>query len=486
MDYDQNQTLEKIDLFQLLHKFLPYLRRFWAFVLVLGMLGSGLMCLYTYLTYRPMYRSEAIFSVGINYDGITDVSTYSYSYDKAAAEQVAETFPYILKSDAMIQRICQELNTGYINGSISSSAIPGTNFFSLKVTGPSAEDAYNILQATIKQYPKINQHILGGTRLNMLQEPTVASAPYNSLGWKRSVIVGGAAGAVLGLGILGILSVLRRTVLSTNDVKKIINLSCLARVPDVKLKRRKSSPNMGMLISHQEIDSPFSESMRLLRLKLLRQLKAEDKVIMITSSLPSEGKSSISVNLALSLAKEKKKVLLVDADLRGPSIKKLLNLTEPSYGLEKYFRQGLENIRFLRYQDTGLYVFGGDGAIANPTPLLHQAKLQSLVEALRPKFDYVIFDTPPCAMMADASAFARYMDKVIYVIREDYASATQIHDGVQSLSLTGANLCGYVFSRATSGHSTSYGYGYGRYGYGRYGYGYGKKNTPAAEDRQTT
>ena len=96
MEYDQNQPLEKIDLFELLHKFLPYLRRFWALVLLLGMLGGGLMSLYTYLTYRPMYRSEAIFSVGINHDGITDVSSYSYSYDKTAAEQVAETLDFQL------------------------------------------------------------------------------------------------------------------------------------------------------------------------------------------------------------------------------------------------------------------------------------------------------------------------------------------------------------------------------------------------------
>ena len=86
-------------------------------------------------------------------------------------------------------------------------------------------------------------------------------------------------------------------------------------------------------------------------------------------------------------------------------------------------------------------------------------------------------------MMADASTFARYVDKVVYVIREDYASATQIYDGVQSLSSTGANLCGYVFSRATSRPSTHYGYSRYGYGYGRYGYGYGytKKSGHASE-----
>jgi receptor protein-tyrosine kinase len=90
--------------------------------------------------------------------------------------------------------------------------------------------------------------------------------------------------------------------------------------------------------------------------------------------------------------------------------------------------------------------------------------------------DYILIDTPPSTMMSDASVLAARADKVIYVIRRDYASTAQILDGVQSLLGTGAKLCGFVFNRASSGHGTGYGYGYGygHYGYG-YGYGYGKK-----------
>lgn len=475
-----NQELEKIDLFELLRKFLPCLRQFWALVLVLTVLGGGLMFLYTRLSYHPMYRSEAMFTVGLNYEGVTDVTPYSYSYDKEAAKQVAEAFPYILESDAMQEAIYHQLDTSYINGKTTSSTIPGTNFFLLSTTSSNAQDSLTILQATIDTFPNISQHVLGGTRLNMIQEPVLPSSPHNPFVWQRNVVIGMAGGMLLGLAILAVMAVLRKTALSPDDVKRVINLPCLARIPDVKLKKRASSSNTGLLITNQEFDSAFSESLRLLRLKLLRQLKKNDQIIMFTSSLPSEGKSSLATNVALSLAKDNKKVLLVDGDLRGPSIKTLLNITPPSTGLGEYLKEGSDSIHFFRYKDTSLYVFAGDEVVHTPTPLLRHEKLKKFIQALRPMFDYVILDTPPCAMMADAVAFAQHADEVVYVIREDYATTSQIFDGVQALSTSGASICGFVFSRSSTSHSSHYGYGYG---YGRYGYGYSSKTASKKQEK---
>jgi len=117
----------------------------------------------------------------------------------------------------------------------------------------------------------------------------------------------------LDLPLIGIVAAaLRRTGSSTGDVKRLVSLTALASIPRTAPKRRKNGPQQGLLITRMQTDSAFCEAYRLLRLKLLRQLKDEDKVIMVTSSIPSEGKSSVSVNLALSLAREGKKVLLAN------------------------------------------------------------------------------------------------------------------------------------------------------------------------------
>ena len=472
MEYDMNEEFERIDLFKLLRKFSPYLRKFWALLLILGVLNGGLTFMRLHRSYRPMYKCEAMFSVGINYDGKSDISSYRYNYDKTAAQQVADTFPYILNSDIMRELILQNLDTPYINGSISSQAIPGTNFFLMTVTSSNPEDAYNTLLATITAYPQVSQHVIGSTQINLIRDPIPPTTPYNSLTWHHQVASSVVFGVMSGLGILLVLSFMRRTVLSSSDVKRVVNLPCLAQIPNVKPKQRKSSAQTSLLISNQQSDSGFCEAFRLLRLKLLRRLSEKDKVIMFTSSLPSEGKSSLSTNMALTLAKDGKKVLLIDADLRRPTVKSTLNIDHPSSGLGDYLQEGLGAVNFIRYKDTKLFLFAGDEAISDPAQFLHEEKLHTLIQSLRPMFDYVILDTPPCTMMADAAVFAQHVDKVVYVIREDYASTNQIYDGVQSISSTGADICGYVLSRTSTPISSShYSYGYGRYNYNkRYGY----------------
>lgn len=488
MEHEKNnEELAYIDLYDLLHKLILVLRRFWALVLALTILGGGLMYIKSLRAYRPMYRSEAMFSVSVHYVGSTDLSGYSYYYDKAAAKLVSETFPHLLQAEVTRELICQKLGTGFINGTISSSAMADTNLITLTVTSPNAQDAYDIIRAVMEVYPQVSRQVIGETQLVITREPLLAFAPYNPFSWHRNVLKGAATGFLLGMGLLTLMALARRTALSPDDIKKIVNLSCLARVPNVRLKQRKTSTANSLLISHQASDSAFNESFRLLRLKLLRTLKPEDQVILFTSSVPSEGKSSLAVNTALTLAKDNKKVLLVDADLRGPSIKPLLNITKPSNGLGDYLANGLDTVQFVRYENTRLYVFSGDEPISNPTHLLQRDKLAQFIQSVRPMFDYIILDTPPCTMMADATALSVHADKVVYIIREDYASTAQIFDGVQSLSGNGADICGFVFNRTSGGYGSGYGYGYGGYGYGygkKYGYGYGR--TKAQPESQNT
>lgn len=473
MAQEKNNEELYIDLFVLLRKFTFFLRRFWAGVLVLAILGGGAMYFRTVSSYRPMYRSEAMFSVSVNYSGSTDLTGYYYYYDRAAAKLVSETFPYLLQAESTRALICQRLGVSYINGTISSSSMADTNLITLTVTSSDPQAAYDIINAVMDVYPQVSRQVIGETQLVITRQPVFPYLPYNSLSWKRPVMTGMMAGTALGLGVLLLLAAARKTALSVDDVKKLANLPCLVRIPNIKIKQRRHSTSNSLLVTRQSSDSAFNESFRLLRLKLLRALKPEDKVLLFTSAIPSEGKSSVVVNTALTLARHGKKVLLIDADLRGPSVKSLLGVTKVSSGLGEFLSDGLDTVQFLRYESTSLYIFSGNEPISDPTHLLQHDKLSSFIQSVRPMFDYVLIDTPPCTMMADAAALSAHADKVVYIIREDYASTTQIYDGVQVLSGNGAKLCGFVFNRVSSGHSAGYGYGYG-YGYGKkYGYGYG-------------
>lgn len=475
MENKQTQELEQIDLQRTVHGFLKQLRRLWWLVLLLAVLGGGLMFMRAKQNYQPMYQAQTVFSVSVSYGDGTDIMDYINYYDYAAAKLAAETFPYLIRSEAMTQRIKQHLGVSYINGTISAASLGGnTNFFRLSVTSSDPQAAYDILRSVMELYPQLSNQVIGQTQLTVNREPTLPKQPYNSFAWKRTTAVGVACGALVGIVILLVLAVLSTTVYKPDELKQYTNLPCLATVPDVQRKRRKTGAAAPLLLSRMEQEDPFCEAFRLLRLKLLRQMEEKnEKVVLFTSSLPMEGKSTVAANAALALAKLDKKVLLIDGDLRIQGLKATLGVQEVSGGLAELLRGTSKKAEFITVEDTGLTLLAGDTAVRNPATLLRHGQLQDVLLALREQFDYIIIDTPPSLMMADAASLCRYADRVVYVVRQDYASRGQIADGVQTMSDAGAKLAGFVFNRAGAGAAGGYGYGYG-YGYS-YGYGYAKR-----------
>lgn len=471
MENKNEQKIEQIDLQRFLWAFLKRLKYLWWLILILAVLGGSLMYAYTDYTYLPVYQANAVFSVSVSYGNGTDIMDYANYYDYAAAQLAAQTFPYLIQSEAMSQRLKQQLGVNYINGSISASSLGGTtNFFRMSVTSTDPQAAYDILLAVMDIYPQISRQVIGQTQLTVNREPVLPREPMNPFSWKRNVFLGAAAGGVAGAAILMVLALLSGTVYKPDELKQHMNLPCLATVPDVRQKQRKKSTGAPLLSTHIDDEEPFCEAFRLLRLKLLRQMEEKnEKVILFTSSLPSEGKSCLATNTALALANIGKKVLLIDGDLRIQNLKNTLQLQHESTGLVEYLMGRDDALDCVQTTNSGLFLLAGDAPVRNPAALLRHERLQQAIESLRGEYDYIVIDTPPSLMMADASSMARYADRVVYVVRQDYASRGQIVDGIQTISSAGGKLAGFVFNRADGEGGSHYGYGYG-YGYSkRYG-----------------
>ena len=331
---------EPIDLTALLWEFLRiFTRMFWV-PLVLAVLAGGLLWLRSWRSYTPMYRSEATFTVQLlsNQYDITGVDSY---YDKAAAEQLANTFPYLLSSDLMQQLLQRELGVTWLNGSITAQSVENTNLFSVQVTSTSAQDACDILNGVIAVYPQVANYVVGSTELTVLVPPAVASQPYNAFQPTRTIIKGAVLGFGVGVVFLLVLAMASKTIRTREDMKKWMNVPCLGTLPTVSFKRRTGKTGGTVTILNDRTGSAFQESIRSLRIRFLREAeRQESKVFLVSSTVPGEGKTTVAVNLALTLGQNGARVILVDMDLRKPSVKKALGLTAPSKGVPELLRSG--------------------------------------------------------------------------------------------------------------------------------------------------
>ena len=467
MEAGKNQNY--IDISELLSRFFRELKKLWIPAIIVTAAFAVLFALRAKMNYTPMYQSRAMFTVSSGYSS-DDILSYSYYYDNEAAKQLAAAFPYMLGTDVMNELVKNELGVSYINGSIRAEAVADTNLFILTVTSSDPQDAYDILEAVIASYPRVALYMVDYSQVIMKSEPTVPTAPYNSFSWKGSAVKGGILG--LGLSCLAalVLAMMRKTIFSAADLKASANVPILASVARTSAKKRRSGKGI-ISLTHAGVDPDFVEAMRGLRIKLLRAMSEPGaQVILVTSTLPGEGKTTISANLALSLASSGLRTVLIDTDLRKQDTKAAVGVNDTRPGLPEYMTDSNIKVASMLSPVPGSSLEVICSTAAKRRPPMNAHKLEQLIERLRPDYDYIVLDTPPCGIISDAKFICRCADAIVYVVRHDYASRNQIVDSMQELADQKAKLTGCVLND-TPAVSHSKRYGYGQYGYGKYGYG---------------
>ena len=460
---NENETLTpKIDLFELFDGLLKSMKHFWWHGILLVCGCCLFLAVRTFLSYTPMYKASASFTVWLNNPFYASQSYYNTS----AADQMARTFPHILTSGVLSEKVEEELQISSLP-SISASALGNTNILTLTVTSDDPALAYDVLLCIMDVYPSVAEFVVGPTTLNLINETGFPYDPYNSISYTAPFVKGGVLGLGLWAGLCLLYWLTHQTVSSEQELKRLINLPCLGKLPKVHGYNKKKSQQCPVLTDRND-KFGFNESVRLLRVRVEKALeKSNGKVLLVTSTIANEGKTTISINLATAMAQKGKKVLLVDCDLRNPSVASALRMKNET-GLSEYLKNEVPLKGILRrINHENLYVVFGGELVSYAETLLNSEQMHSLIKAAKVTFDVIVLDTPPCGLLADASEIGNLADCALLSVREDYASKDQILEGVAMLSDAGCLIIGTVLNMTKPKMGKS---GYSYYGYyGQYG-----------------
>lgn len=449
----QNPEEGLIDIVGLLKEYLRTLSRMWLWVLILTLAGGGLSYARSYFSWQPSYTASATFTITASQDTGTDTTGVNSFYDNATAEQMANTFPYILTSGVLSRRAAAQMGQEQVSGQIQASSENNTNLFTLSVADSDAGRAYETLQAVITCYPEVAELIVGRTNMELLDETGIPAYPDNPRDGRAALGKGAAVGCLLGLVWTALVMLSRRTVRKKEDFQNMINMKCLGEVPQISLKKRSRQTKNVLNIMNEKTDPDFLEALRLIRNKIEYSVwKHKHKVILVTSALAGEGKSTLAVNLALSLAQNGKRVALADCDLRHPSDREILGL-EQGQGMYEILRRKIKvSDALLSAEQMGMdkeihfYFLPGGETVDDGSRLLGTERMQKIIETLAQNVDYVILDSAPVGMLTDAGVLAQYADSVVFVVKKDYARADHILDGLEELSGSRIHLIGGILN----------------------------------------
>lgn len=464
--------------------------KYWWVAIVLSVAIGGIMFLRSYSSFRPQYTVSTTFTVNTQVYSLTGegIPSYSFYYDNATATQLADTFPYILSSNMLNEAICDDLGISYVPATLSASAVADTNMFTLTAVGSDAQQTYDVLCSAMKNYPAAAKYLVGNVKLVVITEPEFPTEMSNKF-TLQVAIKGILIGVALGAAWIVVYALLRKTVKTKSDVQNKIKIEAIGTLPEVTFKKYKNVQiDHSILMTNEKIGNGFLESMRIYRNSFIHLVKEDEKVIMVTSTAPSEGKTTAAVNLALSLVDIGKKILLVECDLRNPSVAPLLGLetdkiefqeTEDLYSIAKLEKYGLSYLRFNI--ENGKY-----------WTVMKSEYLKKVFDKVRTEYDFVIVDTPPCGLVSDSIDVAQACDAMVYVILQDAVQIKKIMSAVDTIIPTGIHVLGAVINGAQSGlggYGDNYGYGYSGYGhyksYSKYGYGYGNGYNEKSKTRKS-
>ena len=490
----KNQEIE-IDLQQLFHVLLS---KAWLISLVAVVCAIAVF-VGTLFFVTPQYKSSAMFYVNNSDIDIGSTTLSLTASDISASRGLVDLYIVILNTRETLLDVIDyagaDVTYSQLVGMISAEAVNETEVFRVTITHPDPVTADKLADAVAYILPKRIANIVEGTSAKIVESSVVAAGP-SSPSYTKNTIMGFLVGVLAMAMFLVVRELTNVTIRTEEDIAQACKHPVLASVPDMEVtskggyyygygskKPAEGAPKDGKQSKVIGGNISFAaEAYKLLRTKLQFSFTDEKacRIIGISSALTGEGKSISALNLAYSLAQLDKRVLLVDCDMRRPTLAEHLPISRTP-GLSDYLSgqssaDTLIQLCGIKGDERAFHAIASGRTPPNPMELLSSAKMKRTLELLRDKYDYIILDLPPVGEVSDALVAAKLADGMLLVVRQNYCDRVVLNAAVRQFEFVDSKILGIVFNCTTEESG-----GYGKKYYKKYYRSYYRKAAKKAE-----
>ena len=470
--YDENES--SIEIMILIRCLLEK----WKAIVACGLICALIGVIFAAATYVPQYSSSISYVVNS-----TNAAIEITDREFIVAGYLANTYSYVIKSHDFIQRVKAE--TGIeedIKKYISSSLYEDSNIMRVVVRSEDPQKSYSIAKAISLYLPEKAKETVRSGSLDALESPLPPVMPDANSNLFKMGALGLMAGLFLAAAVVVVMQLLRKVVMTPQALTEKLDISLIVSVPHVELNKKKGKKGKNgkkiehepMLVTNKKTGFVFSETYKSMRTKIERfSKKNKCKAILITSAMENEGKTTVAANIAISLAQNGNKVIMLDCDLRKPAVAIVVDSKDQIKvpAIDVITGKASVESAIVNVKKYNIDIIGGLKAVGNSSEVLSTQGLKKVLDVLRDAYDYIIIDTPPSQLFTDAAIISEYTDAGILVVRQNCANVDDVISVVNDISQSKAEIIGFVFNNVSDtsilpgGYSKKYNYSY--YGYGR-------------------
>lgn len=454
---DKKFNFDSIDLRSI---FMDVLRNLWVVILAALSVYFALTAYYD-LTYKPEYTSSAVLCVNMRENNGASDTNMTLTMD------MANVFTKAFESETLKKKIFASLGTEDISGRISVTRVEQTNLMTLNAVSDTGRNAYLIINSALENYDTVSDYLFSNARIDVLKKPSVPYFPSNVTSPSQTIRKGMLIAAVISLAAICIFSYLRSTVKNDKYAKKQLDGRIIGTLPYTKkqytrqekkdLLFKKDKPKRSVLITSFRLGVPYIEAVKRVSTLLEGHMRRRNqKVILVTSALENEGKSSVIANLALSFAGKGYRVLLIDADMKKPAMHKIFMKRPDKAETLSACILGKTTVEkaCVPIQDNLDCLFQYSG-VSDSEKLTSDDRFSSLLLDCRERYDYIFIDSVPMSVSVDAESMLQVADTAAIVVRKDRAEVGVINDFSDIIKQSKADFAGYILNAFRSAASVN-------------------------------